>query len=304
MKSFKKTTKNHLSIGINFNRLAFVLAFTLLNSSTFAQNLDSIAFKKLNWQKQSISKGAELFQVQIADSSLFKSNQNFVYIAVSPQKKAPKFSFAYDEKTLMPTSVFGEKQQAIAAINGTFFDMKNGGSVDFLKVNQKIINENRLGKNLSRSFNQKSAVIINKGKLSIQKWDGTPNWESQLNADNIMTSGPLLRLDNSDEKIDSISFNTNRHPRTAVGRKADGTVLLFVADGRNKNAYGLSIYELAALMKWLGCVDAINLDGGGSTTLWVNTSGVVNYPSDNKKWDHEGQRKVANVIFIGNKEKQ
>ena len=47
-------------------------------------------------------------------------------------------------------------------------------------------------------------------------------------------------------------------------------------------------------MKWLGCTSAINLDGGGSTTLWVNSygdNGVVNHPSDNKKWDHEGAKK-------------
>jgi exopolysaccharide biosynthesis protein len=43
------------------------------------------------------------------------------------------------------------------------------------------------------------------------------------------------------------------------------------------------------------------MDGGGSTTMWVKNqpdNGVVNYPSDNKKWDHYGERKVANVILV------
>ena len=50
--------------------------------------------------------------------------------------------------------------------------------------------------------------------------------------------------------------------------------------------------------------DAINLDGGGSTTLWITNykdNGVVNFPTDNKKWDHEGERKVANVVLLKKK---
>jgi exopolysaccharide biosynthesis protein len=57
-------------------------------------------------------------------------------------------------------------------------------------------------------------------------------------------------------------------------------------------------------MTWLGCTSSINFDGGGSTTLWVSgfpDGGVINYPTDNKKWDHEGQRKVANVVLIKKK---
>jgi exopolysaccharide biosynthesis protein len=64
----------------------------------------------------------------------------------------------------------------------------------------------------------------------------------------------------------------------------------------------MSLFELSKLMRWLKAIDAINLDGGGSTTLWVNNEiGVVNFPTDNKKWDHEGQRKVANVLLLKKK---
>jgi len=54
-------------------------------------------------------------------------------------------------------------------------------------------------------------------------------------------------------------------------------------------------------MKWLKVQNGINMDGGGSTTLWISNqpgNGVVNYPTDNKKWDHEGERKVANVVIV------
>jgi exopolysaccharide biosynthesis protein len=51
-------------------------------------------------------------------------------------------------------------------------------------------------------------------------------------------------------------------------------------------------------MRWLGCVSAINFDGGGSSALWVKGEGIVNYPTDNRKWDHEGERKVANILYV------
>ena len=54
-------------------------------------------------------------------------------------------------------------------------------------------------------------------------------------------------------------------------------------------------------MQALGAVDAMNFDGGGSSTAWINTHGIVNYPSDNKKFDHEGERGVATVITFTSK---
>jgi exopolysaccharide biosynthesis protein len=68
----------------------------------------------------------------------------------------------------------------------------------------------------------------------------------------------------------------------------------------------MTLFELTKLTRWLKSDDAINLDGGGSTTLWINNypeNGVVNYPTDNKKWDHAGERKVANVVLLKEKGK-
>jgi exopolysaccharide biosynthesis protein len=50
-------------------------------------------------------------------------------------------------------------------------------------------------------------------------------------------------------------------------------------------------------MSWLGCRDALNLDGGGSSTM-VFDGNIVNHPSDNKKFDHQGERVVANAIVV------
>lgn len=64
---------------------------------------------------------------------------------------------------------------------------------------------------------------------------------------------------------------------------------------------GVSIPELAHLIRVLGGSDALNLDGGGSTTLWMEQTpdnGVLNCPSDNRKFDHQGERSIPNIIYV------
>ncbi len=137
--------------------------------------------------------------------------------------------------------------------------------------------------------------------MALKKWDKTPNWENNLPEKDVMLSGPLLIFNKHIETLDTTSFTKARHPRTAIGIKANGKIILVTVDGRQENAAGMSLHELTSTMPWLGCVSAINLDGRGSTTLWVANKGVINYPSDNKKWDHEGERKVANVVILKKK---
>ena len=71
----------------------------------------------------------------------------------------------------------------------------------------------------------------------------------------------------------------NRDPRTAVGYTANNHVIMLVADGRSNKSKGVGLPELASIMKDLGCVEALNLDGGGSSQLAVGNS-FVNIPSD------------------------
>ena len=93
-----------------------------------------------------------------------------------------------------------------------------------------------------------------------------------------------------------------RHPRTAIGLKPDGTVVMLVADGRHRGeAEGLSLPELTRILHWIGCCDAVNLDGGGSSTMYIKergTGGIVNHPADNGRFDTGGQRRVANAILV------
>jgi hypothetical protein len=84
-----------------------------------------------------------------------------------------------------------------------------------------------------------------------------------------------------------------RHPRTAVGFSRDGaTLYLFVVDGRSENSGGMTLAELARAMRAAGAWQAMNFDGGGSTTMLVGSQ-VVNVPSDSA-----GERTVGNALFV------
>lgn len=89
------------------------------------------------------------------------------------------------------------------------------------------------------------------------------------------------------------SFATKRHPRTAIGKTRDNDIWLVTVDGRQTISDGATLNELAQIMLRLGCTDAINLDGGGSTTFGLHGR-VLNRPSDGS------QRKIANgILFLG-----
>ena len=95
------------------------------------------------------------------------------------------------------------------------------------------------------------------------------------------------------------SFYTRRHPRTLIGKRADGTVVMAVIDGRFKGqGDGATIAETAYIARQLGLTEALNLDGGGSSTLWTAQEGVLNHPYDNRRFDHEGERGVPNCIVV------
>ena len=88
-------------------------------------------------------------------------------------------------------------------------------------------------------------------------------------------------------------FAAERHPRTVIGTAGDGRIWLITVDGRNKAiSLGMSFAELQGLVRRVGLVDALNLDGGGSTTMVVQGA-VVNHPSD-----AAGPRKVSDAIVV------
>lgn len=93
-------------------------------------------------------------------------------------------------------------------------------------------------------------------------------------------------------------FEAGTAPRTAVGIKADGNVIFYTIDGRQSGySYGIKISTLASRMKELGCVDAINFDGGGSTVIGAVFPGSEKFEVSNKPSDG-ALRQCANYIFL------
>ena len=95
-----------------------------------------------------------------------------------------------------------------------------------------------------------------------------------------------------EQEKSSKSFVETRHPRTAVAKLKDGKFLVVAVDGRQKESVGMNLNELAALLLEFGAVDAMNFDGGGSTTMFLNGK-IVNKPSDK-----EGERRVSDAILV------
>ena len=101
-----------------------------------------------------------------------------------------------------------------------------------------------------------------------------------------------ISIEASEEGITE-SFVETRHPRTAVGFNGKSLFLVTV-DGRQEGySAGMSLPELAGFLKELGAEDALNLDGGGSTTMWVNGH-ICNRPSDGRI------RPIANALLLFN----
>jgi len=118
-------------------------------------------------------------------------------------------------------------------------------------------------------------------------------WE----VDDALHAGPVLMHEGkirvtSDEEVFFGSTIPNIHPRTAAGYRNSGELVLLVVDGRQIDSRGVDLQELAILMRDLGCVEAINLDGGGSSAMVVDGK-LLNRPAGTTS-----QREVMSAIAV------
>jgi exopolysaccharide biosynthesis protein len=180
----------------------------------------------------------------------------------------PRMSFAY---TLCYTPDWGQYSPAVP---------KNG--VQVVVSNGKIVSMNT-ARNV---IPQDGFVVVGQqsvlGKLKVgQHLDldikMSPEW-SDVN--HIISGGPYLVKDGQvyvDIKEQKLLAIGGRNPRTAIGYTADNKFIIVTVDGREGCSIGLTLTELANYMKKLGCVNAMNLDGGGSTVMYVKGS-ITNRP--------------------------
>lgn len=280
--------------------LALTLALTACAQVDYTN--DSLRIVNAEWSTDSLD-GFTLKRYHFGTGELFCSAQHLFVIEI-PINSTRRLAFVCDS-VRTDVATFAQRSNALAAVNGSFFDMDLGNPICFLRIDGVTMGQNTPGKedSVNRKYYQYATLTLVDGKPRIVIPDSNRLWENTMTDSNIMTAGPLLIWEGSAvPQRDDRTFVTHRHNRTALGRKADGTVVLLVADGRFKNqAEGLTLPELERIMLWMGCTEAINLDGGGSSTMYVQGrphDGIVNYPSDNRRHDHEGQRPVSNAIVI------
>lgn len=283
------------------------LYFLIISSGMAQSPEDSIAIAQIKWNKQKVEKGVVWKQAHF--TNLYQAPQEVNLLEIDLRKKNINIDFAGISDGLEITSEFVKDENAIGGINGSFFSISNGGSTTFLRIDGKVVNTTTMNKGKERSDRTNGAITIKRinGRESIDILaSGTADstWEASIDAAaDVMVCGPLLLMDDAYVSLLKNAFNDNRHPRSAVALEGNKLILMTV-DGRSNQSYGMSLPELAFFLKQIGAEKALNLDGGGSTTLVLNTSkksGVLNYPSDNKQFDHEGERPVANVILIKKK---
>lgn len=278
-------------------RFATTFAAVMLCIFSAAAQTDSLAFASGDWTTDSTVPGIVLRQCHFADGELFASNQFISVMEVSPDHRIDVVSAPAE--TLWFTTSLAAEHQAVAAVNGSFFNMRYPfGGATYTRIDGDIDAFNQLKDgDPTRAFRANGAVATFNGRMYVLKADHTADWEHYIRAEDVLTGGPIMMVGGDDVEILKTSFNTDRHPRTAVGKKADGTIVFVVADGRTPQAAGVSMWELRQIMKWCGCEDALNLDGGGSSTM-VLEGKIVNRPCDNGKFDEKGERKVANAVII------
>ena len=137
-------------------------------------------------------------------------------------------------------------------------------------------------------------------KLSVS--DSRLSFLKKWKIDQAFGGGPVLvqnkavTITNNEERKFAGKAIQDKHPRTAIGYTADGKMIILVVQGRMKGlAEGATLPQLAKIMLDLGCVEAMNLDGGGSSCMLVNGKETI------KPSDKEGQRPVPAVLTISRK---
>lgn len=168
----------------------------------------------------------------------------------------------------------------VAAVNGDYYNMQTGQCLGYLIMEGNVVQTGN---------GEPYFAALKDGTYAIRD-AGTPH-------DDVVEaiSGPFYLV--KDGEVVRSAVEKDLSPRNSIGIKADGTVVIFIADGRQGLSNGMSVYDMARMLKEQGCVDALYLDGGGSATFASRHEGstaleVQNHPSDGP------ERVVASSLMI------
>ncbi len=285
--------------------LLLIVALSLLLSAA-GQNRDSITLVTAPRHELKLPKGAKGYT--IVRTNILDSKQTISVIRYSPRRFR---TMIVQPEMNTRLSVTAKGAEADFGVNAGYWDVRIDKPSTFLKLDGKQIA-------VTADYEKERVdglVCVGRRKIILDYCKAGEEAEYAAKYKNILASGPVLidegkcvdhdaytrgMADNAGGKpVGAYYTYTQRHPRTAIGTDKRGNIYLIVVDGRSVgNAEGVTITELTKICAWLGLCDAINLDGGGSSSMWTAEQGTVSYPCRNKKFDHAGERKVSSCIVV------
>lgn len=313
---------------MKINNILFVFALVVLLGSCGTRQLvttDSshpqVLHDTAGWHIENIADGL-VHYVYEGSYAAYNSSQRVDVLLVDPHKNR----LVFDDG--LPNDSLSARVQryvgAVAGINGTYYEMPRTEQGDtlyssFFKKDGQISTSVTVPEGHRLFWKHEGAFYYDAEEQSWGIIYGDAAIYDKLPYANAMSGSPMLIYD--DEPVgldfaqshhvplDSLDYEHPdrhqgvRHPRTAVAITPEGHVLLVTVDGRRPETTGMSAKELTQfLQRFFKPRYALNLDGGGSTTMWIKDSGspngVVNYPTDNKRYDHFGQRRIRNGIIV------
>ena len=233
--------------------------------------------------------------------SLFGTAQRKVFILDVTLNSSNTLGIGFST-TNVATTTMNKNYNAVAGINAGYFQLSGSTPKDpYIRINGATV---QAGTASTSAIFTNSALIIHNNEAKVKKFTEFITTLNQTaaaipvaDAENIIVSGPMLITGGVLETVDmNNSHNTSKTARTGLGVSADGKRVFMVVVDSYSPFTGVSTPELAKILQALGAVDAMNFDGGGSSTMYVKDqgdNGRVNLP-----YGTPGQRAVASIIYV------
>ncbi|WP_105136320.1 phosphodiester glycosidase family protein [Streptococcus suis] len=259
---------------------------TTVSSSTAATTATNVSTTDTSYSDDNIQINLETIT----------TNNTTVYVADIQVSSAEYLKTALAQNTYgtnitAKTSETATANNAILAINGDYYGANSTGYV----IKNGILYRDTVRDNASYG----DLAIYADGSFEIVYEDEVTAQELiDQGVVNLLAFGPAL-VENGEIVVDTsteVGRAMSSNPRTAIGIIDENHYIIVVADGRTTESEGLSLYQMAEIMKEYGATTAYNLDGGGSSTLYFNGQ-VINNPTTNGNTISE--RAVSDIVYIG-----
>ena len=280
-------------------------SYSMLKTFVIAETISTVSSSSSSSNAEAASKAAETatvtdtsysddnISVMLTEKTVSNTQVYMADVTVSSSEYL-KTAFAqntYGNNVTAKTSETAANNNAILAVNGDYYGANTTGYV----IRNGVVYRDTVREDSSN------------GDLAIYK-DGSFKiiYEDQVSADqlvkdgvvNLLAFGPSL-VDNGEIAVDTnseVGQSMSSNPRTAIGIIDENHYIIIISDGRTSESEGLSLYQMAEVMKSYGVKTAYNLDGGGSSTLYFNGQ-VINKPTTNGNTISE--RSVSDIVYIG-----